>query len=62
VEQKTRHQTHRLSHSVRMPNIPRARASTLSTHPHSRSRGECSAMCGGSITVVPSAHCRGVGG
>jgi hypothetical protein len=24
--------------------------STLSTHPHSRSRGECSAMCGGSIS------------
>jgi hypothetical protein len=47
AEQKNRHQTHRRSHSAQMPNIPRARASTLSTHPHSRSRGECSAMCGG---------------
>jgi hypothetical protein len=52
AEQKDRHQTHRRSQSARMPNIPRARASTLSTHPHSRSRGECSAMCGGSIRIV----------
>jgi hypothetical protein len=35
-----------------MPNIRRARASTLSTHPDSRSRGEGSAMCGGSIRCV----------
>jgi hypothetical protein len=52
AEQKNRHQTHRRSHSARLPNIPRERASTLSTHPHSRSRGECSAMCGGSIREV----------
>jgi hypothetical protein len=49
AEQKNRHQTHRRSYSARMPNIRRARASALSTHPDSRSRGECSAMCGGSI-------------
>jgi hypothetical protein len=49
AEQKNRHQRHRHSHSARMPNIRRARSRTLSTHPDSRSRGECSAMCGGSI-------------
>jgi hypothetical protein len=51
AEQKNRHQTHRRSHSARMPNIRRASARTLSTHPESRSRGECSAMCGGSIEI-----------
>jgi hypothetical protein len=51
AEQKNRHQTHHRSHSARMPNIRRARARTLSTHPDSRSRGECSAMCGGSTEV-----------
>jgi hypothetical protein len=50
AEQKNRHQTHCCSHSARMPNIRRARARTLSAHPDSRSRGECSAMCGGSMT------------
>jgi hypothetical protein len=50
AEQKSRHQTHRRSHSARIPNIRHARARTLSTHPDSTSRGECSAMCGGSIT------------
>jgi hypothetical protein len=49
AEQRNRHQTHRRSHSARMPNIRRARASTLPAHPDTRSRGECSAMCGGSI-------------
>jgi hypothetical protein len=49
AEQKNRHQTHRRSHAARMPNIRRARARTLSTHPDSRSRGGSSAMCGGSI-------------
>jgi hypothetical protein len=52
AEQQSRHQTHRRSHSARMPNIRRARARTLSTHPDWRSRGECSAMCGGSIKVT----------
>jgi hypothetical protein len=52
AEQKNRHQTHRRSHSARMPNIRRAKARTLSTYPGSRSRGECSAMCGGSITYL----------
>jgi hypothetical protein len=36
AEQKNRHQTHRRSHSALMPNIRRARARTLSTHPDSR--------------------------
>jgi hypothetical protein len=52
MQQKNRHQTHRSSHSARMPNIRRARARTLSTHPDWRSRGECSAMCGGSIYIM----------
>jgi hypothetical protein len=52
AEQKNRHQTHRRSHSARMPNIRRARARILFTHPDSRSRGECSGMCGGSIYTL----------
>jgi hypothetical protein len=47
AEQKNRYQTHRRSHSARMPNIRRARARTLST-----CRGECSAMYGGSFINV----------
>jgi hypothetical protein len=49
AEQKNRHQTHRRSYSARMPNVPRA-----------RSRGECSAMCGGSMkpsVLTPSSSC-----
>jgi hypothetical protein len=58
AEQKNRHQTHRLSHSARMTNIRRVRARTLSAHPDSRSRGECSAMCGGSNTWDSGRCCR----
>jgi hypothetical protein len=54
AEQKTRRQTHRRSHSARIPNIRRARARTLSSHPNSRLRGKCSAMCGGSMRVCTS--------
>jgi hypothetical protein len=58
AKQKNRHHTYRRSHSARMPNIRRARARTLSTHPDSRLHRECSAVCGGSIKEFTNGYRR----